>query len=195
MVYSKIIKYLFKKRLFYEILENYMFTHHPDCNPYSSHVWTIGHWKFCKSCSTGFIMLNLLFLIFFINISLTKLFSNMVVDFTFIVILLPFSLLYLLDSFGNKFVHSIVRIMFPLFAITLFISFIFITNPFVKILLLGWILIGIVLMFKRRKTKMMKICTDCEYKADFDHCPGFEKLRTLADNIRTDVLIPLELVN
>ncbi len=82
--------------------------------------------------------------------------------------------------------------MFPLFAITLFLSFIFITVPLIKILLLGWILVGLLLIIKRRKTKMTKICFNCEYKADFDHCPGYEKLRTLADNIRTKVLIPLE---
>ena len=61
MVYTQVIKYLFKNHLFYDTLGNFMFAHHPDCNPYSSHVWTFKRWKFCKSCSTGFIMLNILF--------------------------------------------------------------------------------------------------------------------------------------
>ena len=195
MIYSHILKYLIKNHLFFKVFANYLFAHHPDCNPYSSHVWTIRGLKFCKSCTIGFIMVNVLFLIFLINKSIAKLFSNMYIDFTFIIILLPFPFLYLLGSFGNNTVHSFVRIMFPFFAITLFLSVIFITVPIVKILLLGWILIGLVLIFRRRKSNMIKICTNCEYNADFNHCPGFEKIRTLVDNIRTDLLIPLELVN
>ncbi len=137
--------------------------------------------------------MNIFLLIFLVNLSLVSIFTNIYVDFFLLISLLPFSLLYFLFETKNNSLHSIIRIIFSLFAITLFLSFIFIKIVLVKVLLFGIILVGVLIIFKTRKTKMLKICTECEFKADFEHCPGYQKMRSLAENIRTDVLIPLNL--
>ncbi|MFX1286761.1 MAG: hypothetical protein ACFFB5_24195 [Promethearchaeota archaeon] len=175
-------KSLLTNHLFYRVLLDYMLAHHPECAYFSSHTWKVGSLRLCKSCTGAFLLtigLSIILLLFPRSLTL---FSNPQLDLVLLLLLTPFVILYLIGV-GNNNIRNLLRIIFVIFAITLALSFFSVPMGLEKILFLAWISVGFLVLYRQRKIKMLKICDACEYKADFNQCPGTYSFRKLIASI------------
>lgn len=153
-----------------------MFAHHPDCDEYSAHTWRLGPFTFCKTCSVGFLLLNSLLVSFLLIPKGFNFFADFYSNIFLLLILSPLVIFYLVGATKGR-LKDVLQITFIIFAVILGLSFIYVENPFGKIVFLAWISFGLILLFLFRKKKMFKICRECEYEANFGECPGLESFR------------------
>jgi hypothetical protein len=179
---TAIYKSILTNKLFYKVLINYLFSHHPECEEYSSHTWKIGSVNFCKSCTGSFILLNTGIVFFLIFPGSSHFFTDASTDLLLLLLMTPVVILYLIGV-DNERLRSISRVFFLLFVMILMASFIFVESIIAKLFFLIWMLIGLILVYRRRKTKMIRICEKCRYNDMINLCPGYQSIQDLVNAI------------
>ena len=175
---TTIYKEILTNKLFYKVLLNYLLSHHPECEEYSSHTWKIGSFHFCKSCTGSFFIINIAIVFFLLFPESSHVFTDANSDLLLLLGLTPIVILYLIGV-NNELIRNISRIVFIIFALILMVSFIFVESLVFKVLFLLWMIIGLILIYRRRKTKMIKICQDCAYNDMASFCPGYQSIQNL----------------
>lgn len=172
-------KLLLTNRNLYKAFFSMALSHHPECDVYSDHSFKIGNIRVCKSCFTASTSAAI-FTPVLILTPLIDLFKSFTTSMVILMVFSPFVLVYLLGR-GNDNLRMISRILFGLFALFLLVSAFSVEELQFKILYLAVIIIGVIIVFKRRTVKMTGICRKCRYNSEFSSCPGFTSLQLLVE--------------
>ncbi len=161
----------------YREYKPYLLSHHPDCEKYDEHVLKIRDKKLCIGCFIGYPAA-----ILGIGISFPLMFYDIISKWIFlsIGILLSFATLLSLTRFPRKRVRKIIQKLliglgsgFILSAVWFMMGFAW----YFKILVI-WgtiIILNIPISLMHYKTHQ-KSCQDCEWKNDWEKCPGFQSV-------------------
>lgn len=151
-------------------------SHHPECEQFKNHTIKIGKNRFCIGCFVGYpsAIIGILAL-YFLNFG-AILSSN---DFLiFGIFLLSSFILSPLNLTKAKLVKIVQKVLIGFGSAFLFwwiwtLSNVFIQNLFFFLGVFGFLLI---ILNAYHMYGMHKICKKCEYKLDWDDCPGFKTL-------------------
>lgn len=179
MVRAVTYRLLLTNRNLYRAFFQMALSHHPECDVYSDHSFKIGNIRICRSCSLA-ITSAAIFTPVIMFTPLINLYKSFTTSLLILMVLSPFMLVYLSGK-GNDTLRMISKILFGLFALSLLVSAISVTENHFKLLYLVIMIIGVVIIFQQRAGKMTGICRNCNYNSEFSSCPGFTSLQLLVE--------------
>lgn len=147
-------------------LIKYAFAHHPICNLFHDHVYSVKGWWICKGCAITYpTAIFSFFFLLIIRINLDQ-------AFTIVVVAGVFSVIGLIRFIPRK-IASIKRVFLGLFASAYLYSLFL--NADLLIFILGLIVFSFILMFFSviRYSEMKRICSNCVYEGNWEKCEGF----------------------
>jgi hypothetical protein len=169
-------KKLARISLFLSDVNPLLLSHHPDCDIFSKHVYHIGKKKLCIGCFTYYptIAITIILTLFFVELTITNLFVLFFISFLFFLAVV----LNLLKLTKTRFLKIISKILIGIGAGFYIVAAIFLPiHIILKIMMIWQInLFGGIIAYIRIK-KIEKDCLKCEFKKDWDNCPGMKHVR------------------
>ncbi|MFX0083911.1 MAG: hypothetical protein ACFE94_19365 [Candidatus Hodarchaeota archaeon] len=162
-------------KLFFSDMKPILLSHHPNCDVFSNHVYTLGRIKLCIGCFTFYptVGVTILFIITFIKLTLTNLFIMFFLSFAFFIPIV-------LNIFGltkYKFLKILTKTSIGIGAGLLIISTLFLPIfLFIKISILFEIhfITGAIAYIRVKHIK--KRCLQCEFEGNWDECPAMKPI-------------------
>ena len=183
----KKLKFKFSRSfLFLSDIKPILLSHHPNCDHFSKHVYHVGKRRLCIGCFTFYpsIVITILFTLLFIDLNS----YNLIIIFNLsYIFMLPVILNFLkLTKFRVLKIFSKVSLGI---GIGLYLIAIF-GLPFhilIKIFTILEINIFVGVIAYIRSNHIKKECEACDYRGDWDSCPGMKPVRDklYADGFRT----------
>ena len=175
-MFAKLKKKLSRIALFLSDFKPILLSHHPNCEMYSNHVYHIGKYRLCIGCFTFYptIILTIIFVLFFVELNVETIVFIFNISYLFFIPLILNILGYTKYKFLKVFSKISLGIGIGLYLIAIF-SLPF--HPIFKILTLLEVnmFIGIIAYIRARHIK--KDCAQCEFKGNWDNCPGMKSIR------------------
>jgi len=159
-------------KLFLSDIKPLLLSHHPDCETFSNHVYHIGKYKLCIGCFTFYPMVLITFIVvsLFLDLNYINLIILAYLSFLFISPIV----LNILGLTRYKFLKIFSKVATGIGAGLLIVFIIYFPyfNLIFRILFLLNInfLIGAIAYIRTNQIK--KDCLKCEYKGDWQKCPG-----------------------
>ena len=171
----------FKKKLnrislFLSDVNPILLSHHPDCEKFSKHVYHVGKKKLCIGCFTYYptIAITIILTLLFIEITLNNLLLLFLLSFAFY----SSVILNILKLTKTKLLKIISKILIGIGAGFFIVAAIFLPIHLIFKIIMIWELnlFGGIIAYIRIKG-IEKDCLNCEYKKDWDNCPGMKHVR------------------
>jgi len=164
------IYYLKRAHLFLKDTMPILLSHHPDCEMFANDYYRIGHLKLCKGCFTAYPTAILIIVLHIMNIIQFQWYEYIIYG------VVVGSAQFL--SFTDITRYNSIKIFVKIF-LGIGVGFVIIgvfTAPFnilIRLFTFFFLvnLAGILSYFRIKK--MTRICLECEWKADWNNCPGF----------------------
>ena len=153
------------------------FSHHPNCKKYESHVFKIGKLRLCKGCTLSYPPAYAIILIYIFweaarNFLLEK--SFRIANIYWFVI--SFGVLtlggYALKRYSQV-INDFTKLFRGILAGFLVASVFAATKWYFALIPAILVLTGLTLLSLKRGKEMDTTCKECEWKGDFETCPGF----------------------
>ncbi len=165
-----------KLKLYLRSIKPLLLSHHPDCENFKEHTFSIGTKKFCIGCFIGYPFA----FIGVITIYIINLFLNFSSDLLLIVglILMSSFILSPLKLTKRKSIKILQKAIFNLGGAFLFWWIFFLPNPFFINFLLFFFIFSFLLLLVNtyHAYSFYRTCKKCEFSLDWENCPGFKKL-------------------
>ena len=162
--------------LFLSDVKPILSSHHPDCDKFSKHVYHVGKYKFCIGCFTYYptILITIIFTLWFIDLT----FFNLIILFGLSFLFFSAVILNILKLTKTKFLKIVSKILIGIGSGFFIISAIFLPIHIIFKIFMIWELnlFGGIIAYIRMKG-IEKDCRNCEYKRDWDNCPGMKHIR------------------
>ncbi len=165
-----------KIALYIKSLSPVLLAHHPDCEEFDKHTFKIGRYQFCIGCFIGYPAAILgIFAIFYLNLIDIL---DAIYFFYISIILMATFILSLLNLTKIKSIKIIQKALIGLGASFMFWYIWTLPNSFTMNFLIFNIVFSLLLtVFNAyHGYGLFKICKKCQYKVDWENCPGFEKV-------------------
>ncbi|MHA1944707.1 MAG: hypothetical protein ACXAC6_02525 [Candidatus Hodarchaeales archaeon] len=158
------------------ILGPYRISHHPLCDNFSEHVYQTRGRKVCRGCAMQYSGMIFAFLLIFIgSIPLINFWANWnEFQIGIILYLLIFPTILTALIIKNRKLKDIARFMLGMAFSIAFVVFIFTPNLLIKGFIFINFLPGYIYLQKRRETKNMAICMECDEFEHSPYCSGYQ---------------------
>ncbi|MFX1258009.1 MAG: hypothetical protein ACFFAN_09125 [Promethearchaeota archaeon] len=153
-----------------------LLSHHPNCTNYNKHTFKIGKYRFCIGCFIGYTTAIIgIFAISFLN--LVEIIDIRYFFYISIVLMSTF-ILSPLNLTKFKSIKIIQKTLIGIGAAFMFWYIWTLPNSFTMNFLIFNIVFGLLLMIFNayHGYGFFKTCKKCEYKFNWENCPGFEKV-------------------
>ncbi|KKK41909.1 hypothetical protein LCGC14_0735720 [marine sediment metagenome] len=161
--------------LFFSDIKPLLLSHHPNCNKFSKHVFHVGKYKLCIGCFTFYpvVGVTILSISMFLNLNFVTLAVLFFLSFAFFTPII----LNISGLTRYRFLKIFSKISIGIGTGFLIVSTLFL--PFfiiIKILILIEInfIVGVIAYIRNKHVK--EVCLDCEYKSNWDTCPGMKSI-------------------
>lgn len=163
-----------RARLFFSDVKPILLSHHPNCEHFSGHVYHIKNYKLCIGCFSFYpvLILTYVLIIIFLELSITILLWLFYLSFLFFLPLI----LNILGLTKYKFLKIFSKVAIGIgtgFQVAFIINFPYF-HIIMKIFFLLDINIVVGVIAYIRGNHIKKDCLECEYKGDWNSCPGMK---------------------
>jgi len=162
--------------LFLSDLSPVLLSHHPNCEQFSKHVYNVGKKKLCIGCFTYYptIIITIILTLILIDITVPNVIFLFNISFLFFLAVI----LNILKLTKTKLLKIISKILIGIGAGFFIVAAIFLPIHLIFKIIMIWELnmFGGIIAYIRIKG-IEKNCLNCEYKKDWDNCPGMKHVR------------------
>jgi hypothetical protein len=175
-MFPKLKKKFSRARLFLSDFKPILLSHHPNCDNFSNHVYHIGKYRLCIGCFTFYpaIFLTILFTLIIVDLNFQNSIFLFFISYVFFLPLILNILGYTKFKFLKIFSKVSIGIGIGLYLVGVFSLPL---HPLLKIISIFEINFFIGLIAYVRSKHIKKDCKQCEFKGDWDMCPGMKPIR------------------